>query len=168
MTGKLEVSFNSPQCGWMAIGFEDGVNEFHTTTSHAPYVTALGDLLDILTATLDNINEEFSQTLKWNRDPEAFDFVFRKKDSNTSIEIIEYPSEEREQHKSETVFAYEGDSKQIADAFYETFKQLHEERNVDEFELNWFKKFPFEKFQNLSKAIADAETRITNKFPSKH
>ena len=28
MANKLEVSFNSPQCGWMSIGFDDGVDEF--------------------------------------------------------------------------------------------------------------------------------------------
>ena len=53
MTDKLEVSFNSPQCGWMSIGFDDGVSEFHTTTAHAPHELALGELLRILTAMLD-------------------------------------------------------------------------------------------------------------------
>ena len=50
MDRKLEISFNSPQCGWMSIGFNDGVNEFHTTTAHAPHETALPDLMRILTA----------------------------------------------------------------------------------------------------------------------
>ncbi len=159
MSQKLEVSFNSPQCGWMAIGFEDGINEFHTTTAHAPYTDALGDLLCILTATLSKDNKDFSNTLKWNRDPEAFDFVFKKKDDRTSIEIIKYPNETRKQQESESVFAYQGDSRQIAEAFHQTFKQLYEERNIDEFEQNWHQKFPLEEFEVLSKAIANAETR---------
>ena len=45
MSSKLEVSFNSPQCGWMSIGFDDGVDEFHTTTAHAPHEKALSELL---------------------------------------------------------------------------------------------------------------------------
>ena len=45
MANKLEVSFNSPQCGWMSIGFDDGVSEFHTTTAHAPHSKALSELL---------------------------------------------------------------------------------------------------------------------------
>ena len=53
MSGKLEVSFNSPQCGWMSIGFDDGVNEFHTTTAHSPHQFALPELLRILAAVLD-------------------------------------------------------------------------------------------------------------------
>ena len=50
---KLEVSFNSPQCGWMSIGFADGTREFHTTTAHAPHEKALPELLRILTDLLD-------------------------------------------------------------------------------------------------------------------
>ena len=53
MSGKLEVSFNSPQCGWMSIGFSDGQNEFHTTTANAPHRLALSQLLQILTSLLD-------------------------------------------------------------------------------------------------------------------
>ncbi len=48
MTRMLEVSFNSPQCGWMSVGFRDDVNEFHTTTAHAPHADALPELMRIL------------------------------------------------------------------------------------------------------------------------
>ena len=75
MANKLEVSFNSPQCGWMSIGFDDGVGEFHTTTAHAPHERALPDLLKILTE-LAGSNGQVSHILKWNRDPEEFDFEF--------------------------------------------------------------------------------------------
>jgi hypothetical protein len=151
MSGKLEVSFNSPQCGWMSIGFDDGVNEFHTTTAHAPHSEALSELLETLVGLLEK--DDYSHTLKWNRNPEEFDFVFERKGDATKIEIIEYPTEERESQKSEKVFSYMGDVKQIAEAFRETFQQLYEERNIDEFEDNWHQKFPFEAFEKLSKTI---------------
>jgi len=153
MSGKLEVSFNSPQCGWMSIGFEDGVNQFHTTTAHAPFSNALQELLNTLTSLLDNNNADFSHTLKWNRDPEAFDFVFKRVGTETSIEIIEYPSEERVEEKSERVYFFQGDANQIAEAFRETFQQLYDERDIDEFEDNWHQKFPLEEFNQLKGAI---------------
>ncbi len=153
MPGKLEVSFNSPQCGWMSIGFEDGVNEFHTTTAHAPYSNALPELLSTLTTLLAKNNSDFSHTLKWNRDPEAFDFVFKRLGNDTLIEIIEYPSEERIKEKSERVYFFRGDANQIADAFRETFQQLYDERDIDEFEDNWHQKFPLEEFNRLKGAI---------------
>ncbi len=106
MSNKLEVSFNSPQCGWMSIGFDDGESEFHTTTAHAPHERALPELLEILTALLDedSTNDEF--TLKWNRNPEEFDFRFVRRGDNALLEIYQYPSERRETSERETIFAH--------------------------------------------------------------
>ncbi len=151
MSGKLEVSFNSPQCGWMSIGLEDGSRSFQTTTAHAPHSTALSELLLTITELLSN--ENFAHTLKWNRDPEEFDFIFARVGEETSIEIIEYPTDERDPLESKRVFIHRGDARQIAEAFLYTFKQLYDERNVDEFEENWHQKFPVDEFERLSKAL---------------
>ncbi len=151
MPGKLEVSFNSPQCGWMSIGFKDGANEFNTTTAHAPHSNALSELLTAIISMLKN--EDYEYTLKWNRDPEEFDFDFRRSGDKTSIEITEYPTGQRDQQEKEKVFGYIGDARQIAEAFYETFRQLYEERDVDEFEDNWQQKFPFAEFERLREAV---------------
>ncbi len=145
MPEKFEVSFNSPQCGWMSVGFSAGENEFHTTTAAAPHKTALSELLDILTEALGEA--DFQQTLKWNRNPEAFDFVFRKSGERLAIEISEFPTEERE--ICETVFTHSGDAKVICEAFYRTFLQLYNERNDDEFEQNWHQPFPLEEFETF-------------------
>ncbi len=155
MQGKLEVSFNSPQCGWMSIGFDDGVNEYHTTTAHAPHENALAELLETLVNLLEN--EDFSHTLKWNRNPEEYDFIFQRNGDETSIEIIEYPTEERDSGKSEKVFSHKGHIRQIAEAFRETFEQLYEERNIDEFEDNWHQKFPLEEFEKLKISLVNSD-----------
>jgi hypothetical protein len=151
MTGILEVSFNSPQCGWMSIGFDDGRNEYHTTTAHAPHVGALAELLETLVKLVEN--ENYAHTVQWNRDPEEFDFVFARNGADTVLEIIEYPTGERISGPHGKVFAHRGDAKQIAEAFYETFRQLYEERNVDEFEDNWHQEFPFEEFGKLKETL---------------
>lgn len=155
MSEKLEVSFNSPQCGWMSVGFNVGEKEFHTTTAHAPYEDALSNLLQILSALIEDKNGEFQKTLKWNRDPEEFDFAFHKTGDKTLLEIIEYPTEERDRKLGEKVFSYEGNTREICEAFYETFEQLYEERHADEFEQNWRQPFPLEEFRNF-------ENKITN------
>ena len=108
MTNKLEVSFNSPQCGWMSIGFDDGVNEFHTTTAHAPHEKALAELLEILSALLDANSAPNEYVLRWNRNPEEFDFRFARAGENVLLEIYQYPGEEREPETSENVFAHAG------------------------------------------------------------
>lgn len=149
MSEKFEVSFNSPQCGWMSVGFSNGAQEFHTTTAAAPHETALSELLAILTESLGGA--DFEKTLKWNRNPEAFDFVFRKSGGNLAFEITEYPTEERE--ISETVFTHSGDASEICQAFFATFQQLYNERNDDEFEQNWRQPFPLNEFEKFGKKL---------------
>lgn len=151
MTGKLEVSFNSPQCGWMSIGFEDGVNEFHTTTAHSPHAFALPKLLTILTALQDASTSGTEYILQWNRDPEEFDFRFVRDGGSVTLEIYQYPNDEREPANREMLYAYTGDIRDVCSAFAATFEQLYQDRDTDEFEFNWRQPFPYieyEEFKN--------------------
>ena len=149
MTNKLEVSFNSPQCGWMSIGFDDGAREFHTTTAHAPHERALAELLQILTNLLDENSTESESVLHWNRNPEEFDFVFTRDGENVLLEIYQYPGETREEAEREMVFAHKGNVKDVCRAFAETFNQLYEDRKTDEFEFNWRQPFPYQEYEEF-------------------
>lgn len=146
---NFEVSFNSPQCGWMSVGFKNSVNEFNSTTANAPYNGVLAELLNTLIILASEKSVE--KTVKWNRNPEEFDFVFAKSGETLRLEIIEYPTAERE--IKSTVFTHQGNANEIVEAFYQTFSQLYEDRNTDEFEQNWRQPFPFTEFESLSKQI---------------
>lgn len=150
---KLEVSFNSPQCGWMSIGFDDGASEFHTTAAHAPHEKALPELLRILTDLLDANSTEKEYVLHWNRNPEEFDFRFIKNGDAVWLEIYQFPTERRETQDREIVYTHEGNVKDVCAAFAETFRQLYEDRHTDEFEFNWRQPFPFEEFQNFENEV---------------
>ncbi|MCY7376323.1 MAG: hypothetical protein LH472_10185 [Pyrinomonadaceae bacterium] len=150
---KLEVSFNSPQCGWMSIGFDDGNSEFHTTTAHVPHERALPELLRILTDLLDENSANREYVLHWNRNPEEFDFRFVKNGENLTLEIYQFPTETRENTDREMVYAHTGNVREVCAAFAETFKQLYEDRNIDEFEFNWRQPFPFEEFEKFSREL---------------
>lgn len=146
MPGKLEVSFNSPQCGWMSIGLADGENEFHTTTAHAPHELALPELLQILTAMLGPDLTQNAYLLKWNRDPEEFDFSFVREGDAVTIEVYEYPTDQREPGMRELVFSHTGGIGEVCEAFAATFEQLYRDRDTDEFEFNWRQPFPLDDF----------------------
>ena len=161
MTRKIDISFNSPQCGWMSIGFNDGVSEFHTTTAHSPHETALPDLMRILTALASNggnptgsedVNAE-EYTLKWNRDPEEFDFRFVRTGTDLTIEIYQYPTTDRDAAERELVYSFTGPLRDVIAAFAETFHQLYEDRDTDEFEFNWRQPFPHREYEQF-KAIS--------------
>jgi len=153
MSEKFEVSFNSPQCGWMSIGFEVGTNEFHTTTAHAPHEHALSELLRILTELLDENSEQNEYILHWNRNPEEFDFHFLREGDIMRLEIYQYPSETREAAEREIVFAHTGKTRDVCKAFYATFLQLYKDRETDEFEQNWRQSFPMEDFANFENKV---------------
>ena len=153
MPNKLEVSFNSPQCGWMSIGFAGNENEFHTTTAHTPHERALPELLEILTVLLDKDSAQNEYTLKWNRNPEEFDFHFVRDGANLLLEIFQYPSDSRFQAERELVFAHRGQVADVCLGFYETFAQLYADKETDEFEFNWRQSFPLAEFNKLEAAL---------------
>jgi hypothetical protein len=153
MTNKLEVSFNSPQCGWMSIGFSGDREEFHTTTAHAPHERALPELLEILTALLKRDSAENEFVLAWNRNPEEFDFRFARDGEDLILEIYQYPSDSRQSAERELVFAHRGQTADVCQAFYETFAQLYEDKETDEFAFNWRQSFPLAEFEKFEKAL---------------
>lgn len=153
MANNLEVSFNSPQCGWMSIGFTDDAGEFHTTTAHAPHEKALPELLRILTDLLSGDSAEKEYVLHWNRDPEEFDFRFVKNGADLLIEIYQYPTEARATNERELVFVHRGGVRDVCASFAETFDQLYEDRETDEFEFNWRQPFPFAEYENFQKTV---------------
>ena len=153
MSGKLEVSFNSPQCGWMSIGFEDGSSEFHTTTSYAPYPNALADILKGLASLIDKRNARDEFVIAWSRNPEEYDLFFQRDGDNINFRVVEYPTLSRSVYESETVFTHEGNVTDFCKAFYRTFVQLYEEKSVDEFEFNWHQPFPFREYEEFRSKI---------------
>lgn len=153
MSGNLEVSFNSPQCGWMSIGFKDGTNEFHTTTAHAPHAFALAGLMQILTAFLDPDSGQDQYLLQWNRDPEEFDFRFVRNGGDVSLEIAQYPTSERDPAEREIVYTYTGDLGEACRAFGATFEQLYLDRDTDEFEFNWRQPFPYAEYATFKTSM---------------
>jgi hypothetical protein len=154
MSGKLEVSFNSPQCGWMSIGLKDAVGEFHTTTAHSPHRLALPQLLRILTSLLDPNSGNDEYILQWNRDPEEFDFRFLRSGGGSLLfEVYQYPGEERELATRELVFTHLGNVREVCGTFAETFEQLYQDRETDEFEFNWRQRFPEEEFDTFKRTL---------------
>lgn len=154
MENKLQISFNSPQCGFMSVGFETGAREFHTTTAHAPHERALPELLEILTALLDENSREKEFVLRWNREPEEFDFRFvRGENASLALEIYQYPGEARRADECELVFAHTGDLRGIGAAFYKTFAQLYADKDTDEFEFNWRQPFPLKEFEAFENGL---------------
>lgn len=153
MKHKLEVSFNSPQCGWMSIGFDDGESEFHTTTAYTPHSRALSEILKGLSSLLEANSAADEFTIAWSRNPEAYDLFFKRDGERVFFSVVEYPTDNRLENESETVFSHEGNVRDFCRSFYPTFAQLYEDRDTDEFEFNWRQPFPFEEFKDFEARV---------------
>ncbi|MGD9629076.1 MAG: hypothetical protein AB7V18_07515 [Pyrinomonadaceae bacterium] len=146
----------------MSIGFEDGVNEFHTTTAHAPHATALPDLMRILTDIAAKGGNSTGREgagpdeylLQWNRDPEEFDFRFVRSGDDLTIEIHQYPTEDRDLKERELLYSHTGTVAETVAAFAVTFDQLYQDRDTDEFEFNWRQPFPHREYEEFKRNIA--------------
>lgn len=161
MTNDFFVSFNSPQCGFMSIGFAGRRREFHTTTAHAPHNRALPLMLGVLTDLLDENSIGLEFLVQWNRDPEEFDFWFRRLERNQiHFEIWQYPTGRRINAEREKVFEYNGDVLQFCEAFQTTFEQMNKDKETDAFEQNWRQPFPTEAFAKFNQALQNAHQQI--------
>jgi hypothetical protein len=145
----LEVSFNSPQCGWMSIGFADAASEFHTTTAHAPHEGALAELMRILTDLNAASAGPKERLLKWNRDPEEFDFRFVREGDKMLFQIYQYPTDDRSFAERELVFSHVDTFENIRSGFAATFQQLYLDRDTDDFEMNWRRPFPYREYKEF-------------------
>jgi hypothetical protein len=144
----------------MSIGFEGGGQEFHTTTAHAPHEFALPELLKILTALAESSAGRAEYLLQWNRDPEAYDFLFRPAGRDVTLDIYQFPTDERRETLRELVFSYTGDALEVCRAFEATFAQLFEDRDTDEFEFNWRQPFPLREFEEFRDSLDRASHLI--------
>ena len=110
--------------------------------------------MEILTKLADSASPGNEYTLKWNRDPEEFDFRFLRNGEKLLIEIYQYPTDERDAGERELVFSHEGTVGVICGAFAETFEQLYADRDTDEFEFNWRQPFPLAEYKHFRCAVS--------------
>jgi hypothetical protein len=150
MREKLFVSFNSPQCGYMSIGLQAGEKEFTTAVRHKPY-DSLTDWMKTLSSLIEN---EGSFTVKWNAEPEEFDFNVTRKDDNVSLNVIRYQDHRRLDEGKETVFEFQGSVKDFCLPFWETLENMRRDIETDEFDKNWRREFPQQEYNQLEKLIS--------------
>lgn len=138
----------------MSIGFKDAASEFNTTTAHSPHLLALPQLMQVLTSLLDLNSAEDEYVLQWNRDPEEFDLRFARSEGGSLLfEVYQYPTDERELAERDLVFAHLGSVSEVCAAFAETFRQLYNDRETDEFEFNWRQPFPLAEYEQFKRGL---------------
>jgi hypothetical protein len=159
MSQKLRVSLESPQHGFMSLRLSSGKESFVTVVSYTPY-DSLRDLIDGLCGVLDS---DYDAIIKWNGEPEEFDFKLVARDDSVQFDIIRYPDHRRSYNLASTVFSFRGSKMDACLPFWKELRDLHSRAIQDEFNRQWRREFPEREMQELTKRIRALKREVESK-----
>jgi hypothetical protein len=149
MNEKLLVSLESPQHGFMSLRLKAGGESFVTVVSHTPY-DSLRDLVEALSAVLDG---DCEVTVKWNSEPEEYDFDLSARGDYVRLSVIHYPDHRRAVETGSRVFSFEGLKSGVCGPFWKELRGLRSRTLQDEFDRQWRREFPERELNELTKRI---------------
>jgi hypothetical protein len=156
MKQKLRVSLESPQHGFMSLRLSSGKESFVTVVSYTPY-DSLRDLIDALLSVLTG---DCDAIVKWNSEPEEYDFKLAARDDSVQLEIIRYPDHRRLAEASSNVFSFSGSRMETCWPFWKELRGLRSRSAQDEFERQWRREFPEREMQELTKRIRSFKREV--------
>ncbi|MGB7923222.1 MAG: hypothetical protein WCF57_08260 [Pyrinomonadaceae bacterium] len=151
MSESFRVSMESPQSGWMSLSLKAGEESLVMAASYAPY-DSLRDLIEGLSALL---NGSEAVTVKWNCEPEEFDFKLTAQGGVNGVEFkaIRYANHRRRQRDSRLVFSLRGSKLDVCLPFWTALRDLQRRISTDVFASNWKREFPQRELQQLTRLI---------------
>ena len=149
MKQTLSVSLESPQHGFMSLRLKTAGQSFVTVVSHAPY-DSLRDLIAALSAVLDG---DCERTVRWNSEPDEYDFRFEASASRVLLEVIHYPDHRKLGETATTVFSFQGPKADACRQFWKELRDLESRAGRDEFDRQWRRPFPAHELQELTERI---------------
>ena len=149
MKQKLFVSLESPQHGFMSLRISGGEESFVAVVCRAPY----DSLRDLIKALCDVLKGAGDRLIKWNGEPEEFDFKLTAQEDSLKLDIIRYPDHRRSPETSSAVFSFRGSSLDVCWPFWKELRDLQRRTTQDEFDRQWKREFPEKEMQELTKEI---------------
>ena len=92
-----------------------------------------------------------SAVVRWNREPEEFDFGFEARGGEVTVSVARYPDHRR--HAREVVFQTRQQKSDVCRAFWRELRQLRRRTLTDEFEQNWRRAFPEDELRRFTQAL---------------
>ena len=159
MNQKLRVSLESPQHGFMSLRLSSGKESFVAVVSHVPY-DSLRDLIEALCNVMASDGEVI---VKWNSEPEEYDFKLAARDDSIKLDIVRYPDHRRLTAASSNVFSFRGSRLDACLPFWKELRGLHRRIAQDEFDRQWRREFPESEMQELTKQIRALKREVESK-----
>ncbi|HEX8920683.1 MAG TPA: hypothetical protein VF766_04360 [Pyrinomonadaceae bacterium] len=152
---KLMVSLESPQHGFMSLRLSAEGESFVSVASYTPY----DSLRDLIAALCDALAGDCERIVKWNSEPEEFDFRLYAREDSIQLDIIRYPDHRRLAKTASVVFTFCGPKLETCWPFWKELRDLHRRTARDEFDRQWRREFPEGELQELTKRIRSFKRR---------
>lgn len=133
----------------MSLRLSSGKESFVAVVSHEPY-DSLRDLIDALSYALAG---DYETIIKWNSEPEEYDFKLAARGDFVQLDIIRYPDHHRLAATSSNVFSFRALKLDVCLPFWKELRGLHRRAVQDEFNRQWRREFPEREMQELTKRI---------------
>lgn len=123
--------------------------EFVTVVAHTPY-DSLRDLVLALACLTD---ADCFMTVKWNSEPDEYDFNFMARDAQAQLDVLHHPDHRRIADDASLVFSFRGPKAELCRAFWQELQDLRSRTEQDEFDRQWRRDFPEAEMEKLTKKI---------------
>jgi hypothetical protein len=157
----LNVSLESPQSGWMSLRLRAGEQSLVMGVSCAPEDSLL-NLIKGLTAVLE---ESRHVRVRWNCEPEQFDFDIAAEGEMTQLIVTRYPDQRREVQAGQFVFSLHTSKPDLCLPFWKELRGLERRAETDVFAQNWRRPFPRREMQELTKLVRKLRRKMRKARP---
>ena len=149
MKQKLRVSLESPQHGFMSLRLSSEQESFVAVVAREPY----DSLRDLIKALSEALTGDGDTIVKFNSEPEEFDFRLAAHEGFIQLDVIRYPDHRRLAESASLVFTFRGKRLETCSVFWKELRELHRRTARDEFDRQWRREFPERELQELTKRI---------------
>ena len=134
----------------MSLRLKAGDESFVAVMSHAPY-DSVRELIEGLTALVAGDDRRF--TVRWNAEPEEYDFEFEPAGAEVELRVTRYAGHRRAGDSASVVFSHRAPRAAVCLPFWREFKRLRDRRDTDVYEQNWRRAFPERELQEFTRAL---------------
>jgi len=151
MKETLEVSFESPQSGFMSLRLRAGGARLVLGAACAPY-DSLRELIEALSALLSD-GDAPRAVARWNCEPEEYDFELAAAGEGASLTVTRHPRHARRPEEARQVFAHAAPRLALVLPFWRELRELRRRGAEDVFEQNWRRRFPESELRELTRLV---------------
>ncbi|MDX2039881.1 MAG: addiction module protein [Acidobacteriota bacterium] len=158
--GSLKVRFEAVKSGWMTVRLESPEQTLSFSPSYTPY-DSIAELINALYDFLSWSESETKSVVRWNEQPNEYEFVFVNAGEKAGLTISEI-SERVSGRVREAVFSISDSHLQIALPFWRALRDL-QTNPFHNYEAEWRRQFPSREMDALTdkvKVIQEIERRL--------